>query len=410
MKRIALIFALVLAAACSRQESMEQLAARVFDVAGRQVQILAAALDSTQVPRTLNPDGSLRTSDYKWWCSGFFPGTLWYVYAYTGDSRFYDLAVAECAKIDGVQYITDGHDVGFMANCSFGNGLRIGGIEEYARPLANAAHNLAARFNPAVGCTLSWNPRKDKDWLFPVIIDNMMNLEILVRVAEMAGEPELLEIARSHANTTMKNHFRSDYTTWHVVDYDPQTGAVRHKQTHQGYEDGSTWARGEAWALYGYTMMAELTGDPEYLAQAEHIGRWTMDNLPEDGVQYWDYDAARLLLEASDSVSFDRAWAGGKPDGSIQRDASSAAITASAFVRLGQLTKDQSFAEECRAVAEKQIRALAGPEYLAEPGEMQGFLIRHCTGFLHSDSEVDVPLTYADYYFLEAVLRYIGLL
>jgi len=264
MKKIILIAAVLCAAlACRKQESMDELASRVFAVAGEQVQLLASELDGTQVPRTVNGDGSLRTSDYKWWCSGFFPGTIWYVYAYTGDSGYYDLAVAECAKVDSVRYVTDSHDVGFMANCSFGNGLRIGGIEEYKEQMHDAARNLAARFNPAVGCTQSWKARKDKDWLFPVIIDNMMNLEILVRAAEMFDEPEFLEIARTHANTTIRNHFRDDYTTFHVIDYDPETGAVRHRNTHQGYEDGSTWARGEAWALYGYTMMADLTGDPD---------------------------------------------------------------------------------------------------------------------------------------------------
>ncbi len=354
---------------------MEQLAARVLDVAGRQVQILAAALDSTQVPRTLNPDGSLRTSDYKWWCSGFFPGTLWYVYAYTGDSRFYDLAVAECAKIDGVQYITDGHDVGFMANCSFGNCLRIGGIEEYARPLANAAHNLAARFNPTVGCTLSWNPRKDKDWLFPVIIDNMMNLELLMDYGDRT-------LAVAHAFNTAWNHFREDGTVYHLVDFSDD-GSPLGKQTVQGYSDDSAWARGQAWALYGYAMMAQEETQNQDMREtfygvAAKLESWLLANLPEDGIPYWDFSQ------------------------SDYKDASAGAIIACGLLKMWRL-RDCPADDPALTMAERILRTLASPEYLAEPRTNGGFLLKHGVGNLPGHSEVDVPLTYADYYFLEAL-------
>ena len=373
-----------------KQESMHELADRVFALAEQQLPLLSSELGATQCPRSLYANGTLMTSDYKWWCSGFFPGSLWMTYSYTQNPEILALAKSETEKIDSIRFVTDNHDIGFMNNCSFGNGLRLGGQEEYKEKLHQAAHNLATRFNPIAGVTQSWGA--NKDWKMPVIIDNMMNLELLVRVAQMYNEPELLEIANTHARTTIKNHFRPDYTTYHVVDYDPETGDVRVKCTKQGYADESTWARGEAWALYGYTMMAELTGEADFLSQAEHIARWTIDNLPEDYVQWWDYDAAKVHFEQD-------------PNGYITRDASAAAITASAFAKLSELTKDAALAKECRATAENQVRALASDDYLAKPGEIRGFLLKHSTGHFHGNSEIDVPLTYADYYFLEAILR-----
>lgn len=381
---------------------MEALAERVFAVAEQQATLLASQLDSNSVPRTLNPDGTLVTTNPYWWCSGFFPGTLWYIYKYSGSQEIYDLARQQTLKCEPIQYVTDNHDLGFMINCSYGNAIRIGGLSEYEHVMQTAAHSLATRYNPIVGCTKSW------DWFpnaqFTVIIDNMMNLELLVR----SGDPELIDMARNHAATTAKHHFRDDYTTYHVVDYNTTTGDHNFRVTHQGYSDESTWARGEAWALYGYTMMAELTGDAADLDMAEHIARWTIDNLPEDGVQYWDYLAAAKLL--SNEEGLDRKWAGELEDGSILRDASAAAITASAFVKLSELTADKAFSKECLAIAEKQVRALASPEYLAAPGELHGFLLKHGTGHYHGNSEIDVPLTYADYYFLEAILRLNGIL
>jgi Highly conserved protein containing a thioredoxin domain len=389
-----------------KKEKMDDLAARVFDVAGAQATLLASKLDDKSLPKTVTSAGKLVASDCNWWCSGFFPGTLWYIYDYTLDEKFAKLARIETEKLASVQYLKSTHDVGFMINCSYGNGLRIGDITEYQEVMYNAAHSLASRFNPVVGCIKSWGDDPRMGWYYPVIIDNMMNLELLVRVGEMYGEQDLIDMAKSHADVTIRNHFRDNYTTYHVVNYDPETGKVLHRMTRQGYSDESVWARGQAWGLYGYTMMAELTGEKRYLAQAEAMARWTIAHLPKDGVQYWDYTAAAKLL--ANEPGLDRNHAGELPDGSILRDASSAAITASAFVRLSELTGDRKLAKACRATAEKQVRALAGSEYLAEPGTNQGFLLKHSTGHYHGNGEVDAPLTYADYYFLEAVLRLIN--
>lgn len=389
-----------------KEEKIDALAERVFNVASQQVKLMCSQLGPEALPKHVAPDGSFRTSVWRDWVSGFFPGTLWYVYCYTGNEEYAQLAKVQTQKVAPAQFMTTNHDVGFMVNCSFGNGLRIGGVEDYAEVMHNAAHSLVTRYSPVVGCIKSWENNPGRGWYFPVIVDNMMNLELLVRVSRMFDEPHLLAIARSHADMTMKNHFRPDGTTFHVVNYDPATGKRLSGETAQGYSDESTWARGQAWGFYGYTMMADLTGEASYLAKAEELARWTIAHLPEDHVQYWDYDAAAKLI--ANEPGLDRKWAGELPDGSILRDASSAAITASAFVKLSQITKDRKLAKACRRMAEAQVRALASPEYLAAPGELHGFLIKHGTGAYHANSEVDVPLTYGDYYFLEAVLRLLG--
>ncbi|MGN0201634.1 MAG: glycoside hydrolase family 88 protein [Candidatus Cryptobacteroides sp.] len=390
----------------SRRNRIGKLAERVFETASVQAKLMASNLDSASLPKSIAPDGSFRTSVWHDWISGFYPGTLWYIYKYSGDPEIAGLAVVQTEKCSRVQYVKTNHDVGFMINSSYGNGFRIGGIDEYAGVLRNAAHSLVTRYNPLVGCIKSWEDNPSRGWYYPVIIDNMMNLELLVRVAGLFDEPNLLAVALSHADVTMKNHFREDGSTFHVVNYDPETGRPLRGETAQGYSDESTWARGQAWALYGYTMMADLTGEERYLRKAEELALWTIRNLPEDYVQYWDYTAAAKLL--ADEAGLDRRWAGELPDGRILRDASSAAITASAFACLARISRDRKLAGLCRETALRQVEALSSPEYMAEPGTNCGFILKHSTGAYHGNSEVDVPLTYADYYFLEAILRLLG--
>ena len=215
-------------------------------------------------------------------------------------------------KLDSIQYVTHDHDVGFQLNCSYGNGLRLTGNEDYRKVLYQGAKSLATRFNPLTGVIRSWDfVPKTRDWKYPVIIDNMMNLELLMFASNTFGNDSLGYIARTHADTTMKNHFRDDYSSYHLVDYDPADGHVRNRQTVQGYADESSWGRGQAWALYGYTMMYRMTKDRKYLTQAECVGNMLLSRLPADGIPYWDFDA---------------------PDGDEYRDASAGAIMASAFV------------------------------------------------------------------------------
>lgn len=385
-KTLILLFVAILAVSC--QESMKQLTDRVFEVAEYQFTEMDKTLTDTTVPKSTR-FGVLVPSETKSWTSGFYPGSLWYVYMYTGNENTKALAEKNTEKLYIETQRVRSHDIGFMVNCSYGNALRITGDEKYREPYINAAKLLTTRFNPTVGLTQSWNitPSR-KHWKFPVIIDNMMNLELLTQAHKMSGIDSLLTVAVTHANTTMKNHFRPDYTTWHVVDYDPETGDIRMKVTHQGYSDDSAWSRGQAWAVYGYTMMFREVGDEAYLAQAENVARMLLDRLPEDGIPYWDFDSP----DAPDS----------------QRDASAAAIMASSFIELAGYTQDKSLSKALMEMAETQIRTLASPEYLAEKGRNGFFLLKHSVGSYPSDTEVNVPLTYADYYFLEALLRYNG--
>ncbi len=387
MRKTILLFTavLTLAISCSepQEETMDQLIDRVFAVAAEQSRIMSSALADDQTPKTFE-DGKLVKAPYDWWCSGFFPGVLWYIYEYNGDVSIKELAIKETAKVEPVKYVTDHHDVGFMINCCYGHQYRLTGDEHALEVLRTAAQSLTGAFTEEVGCIKSWPFVKPGfSWVYPVIIDNMMNLELLMSVANMDNNEWLRHVAVSHADVTMKNHFREDYTTFHLVDYVPGTGEVNKKITVQGLADSSAWARGQAWALYGYTMIYQQTGDRKYLHQAQHIGDMIEGYLPEDGIPYWDFNDPKI------------------PD--TYRDASAGAVMASAYIALDQVADN---GKDYLAIAEKQLRTLASEEYLAAPGEIGGFILKHSVGNLPEDVEIDVPLTYADYYFIEALMRY----
>ena len=369
-------------AGCAKEESLRQMSDRVFERAVAQSVLMDSQLGDDEFPRSFTAD-SLVKSNGRWWCSGFFPGSLWYIYEYTGNEEVLALARKQTAKLHGICGRKTDHDIGFQVNCSFGNGYRLTGDTTYLPEIQDAAAKLAKRFYPAAQVIRSWD--WGKKWSCPVIIDNMMNLELLMNAHELFGADSLKSIALSHANTTMVNHFREDYTTFHLVDYDKQTGEIRGKQTVQGYADDSAWARGQAWAVYGYLMMYRETCNKDYLVHSENIARMLLDRLPEDGIPYWDFDSPEIPEDV--------------------RDASAAAVMASAFVELSTLTADKKLAKDCLAMAERQLRALSSNEYLAAEGECGGFILKHSTGNKPGNSEVDAPLSYADYYFLEALVR-----
>jgi hypothetical protein len=334
-------------------------------------------------PRTLNADGTLRMIPPRDWCSGFFPGSMWYMYEYTGDEKWKERAILHSELVRGEQFDTSSHDVGFKMNCSFGNGYRLTDNPEYRDVLVQSARTLTGRFNPTVGSLRSWSWGDDQ-WSFPVIVDNMMNLELLFEAARMTGDQQMYDIADTHARTTLENHFRGDNSSYHVVDYDPATGEVVKKITHQGYSDESAWARGQAWGLYGFTMTYRYTRNPDYLAQAQRIAGFIFSHprLPEDLIPYWDYDAPSI------------------PD--APRDASAACITASALYELAGYAPELS--GEYVAWADTILQNLT-LHYRAAPGTAGGFLLLHSTGHLPGNSEIDVPINYADYYYLEALIR-----
>lgn len=356
-----------------------------FRDASAQYKLMMTELPPDRFPKTFNPStGKLETSGSDWWCSGFYPGTLLYLYEQTGDQSLLAEATRMLSLLEKEKNNTSTHDLGFMMYCSFGNAYRIQNTAAYKDVLLTSARSLASRFNARVGCIRSWDS-KPSDFL--VIIDNMMNLELLFEATRMTGDSSFYRIAVTHANTTMKNHFRPDYSSYHVVNYDPATGRVQQKRTAQGAADESAWARGQAWGLYGYTMCYRETGDRNYLDQANHIAQFLLHhpNLPPDKIPYWDFNAP------------------GIPD--ALRDASAAAVMSSALLELsGYVPPEQK--KEYVSVAETMLRTLSSPAYKAEPGTNGGFILKHGVGNMPQKTEVDVPLTYADYYFIEAMKRY----
>lgn len=326
----------------------------------------------------------LETSNSGWWCSGFYPGSLLYLYEQTRDTALYNEAMRILEPLKKEQFNTTTHDLGFMMYCSFGNANRILPKPEYKDILVNSARSLSTRFNPIVGCIKSWDS-KPGDFL--VIIDNMMNLELLFQMTRATGDSSFYKIAVTHANTTIKNHFRPDNSSYHVLNYNPTTGEVRAKRTAQGAADESAWARGQAWGLYGYTETYRNTKDHRYLIQAIRIADFMLNHpqLPADKIPYWDYNAP------------------GIPN--ALRDASAAAIMASALIELSGYA-DAKHSLEYFNAAETILRSLSSDTYKAAPGTNGGFIIKHCVGHMPNGTEIDVPLTYADYYFIEAMKRY----
>jgi hypothetical protein len=388
---IAEIVCLLVFSSCTREKPLEKIIDESLAFSLKQYSLMADVMKDKPdlLPRTIDTAGALIASPSDWWTSGFFPGSLWYLYEYSQDEKIKEAAIQMTSRVEKEKNNTGTHDLGFMLYCSFGNGFRITGEESYKEVLLTGAKSLSTRFRPNIGCIQSWG--STKRWQCPVIIDNMMNLELLLWAFSQTGDSSFYNIAVTHADTTILNHFRPDYSTWHVVSYDTITGKVEVKQTAQGAADGSSWARGQSWGLYGYTVMYRETGLQRYLDQAQHIADFLINhpNIPEDKIPYWDYDAP------------------GIPN--TERDASAGAIMASALIELSGYVGPEK-KDKFLAVAEKQIRSLASPAYMTKTGENADFILMHSVGSLPAKSEVNVPLSYADYYFIEALVRYRKLL
>ena len=384
--------------------------------------IAAEEGDTLRIPSTYK-GGEIEFVPTDDWVSGFFAGTLWYMYELTGNEKYADLAQKHTEILHEIQFLKWHHDVGFMVYDSYGNGLRLKNIDGYDTVLVNTAKSLATRFRPAAGILQSWNTdnpvqwQAHRGWDCPVIIDNMMNLELLFKVTEMTGDETYRNIAISHADKTLENHYRDDFSTYHVVDYNDETGEVRGHYTAQGIADESRWARGQGWSIYGFTVAYRFTGDEKYLQRAKDVANYLLveeDNMPEDLVPLWDFD----VVEFADALPENEFLYKNLKNKELAknyteiRDVSSAAIIASALYELYWYTKDDSY----KAGADKMIESLSTEAYRAKVGENGGFLLMHSVGSLpHSllnieagrvhDHNIDVPLNYADYYFLEALIR-----
>lgn len=365
---------------------MAELVRENFTLADSQYRYMMTQIPVNEMPQSYDEKNKkLLANDITWWCSGFYPGSLWYIYEQTNDETIKKEAESALDLIAPNQTYTGNHDLGFMMFCSFGNAYRITQNEKYKNIIFRSAEALSTRYRPSIKAIQSWNT--NQYFKCPVIIDNMLNLEMLYWVSNNGGDGKYKDIAVAHANTTLKNHFRPDYSSYHVVDYDIKTGGVIRKATWQGASDNSSWARGQAWGLYGYTMMYRFTKDKSYLKQACNIAKFILHhpNLPADKIPYWDFDAPFIPK--------------------AKRDASAAAVMASALLELGLYSsKEQS--KEYVSAAETILQSLSSDTYRSKYKENGGFLLKHSTGGMPLNSEIDVPLIYADYYFLEALKRY----
>lgn len=389
MKKCSLISSVIMIfviMSCVREEKLETVIDKALLFSEQQYRLMAEkyADHDSILPRSFE-NGVNTMSDSRWWTSGFFPGSLWYLYENSENSTILEYAKLYTDRVEREKYTTDNHDVGFMLYCSFGNGLRLIREKRYEEVLLTGAYSLATRYNSDIGLIRSWDHSEDR-WQYPVIIDNIMNLELLLWAYNYSDDPIFKEITLSHADRTIEHHFRSDYSSYHVVSYDTILAIPHTKQTHQGYSDESMWSRGQAWGLYGYTYLYRELKDERYLIQAQNIADFLIHhpNMPEDYIPYWDYNAPDIP--------------------NTYRDSSAGSIMASALIELSDFV-DESRAKEYMAVAEKQIRTLASPEYTANLGENGCFILKHGMGAYPFNSEMDVPLTYGDYYYLEALTR-----
>lgn len=319
------------------------------------------------------------------WTSGFWPGTLWYAYETQPTAYWKEKAQGFTRDLAPVlDHKTVDHDLGFQFYCSYGNGYRLTKDPAYKQVLLLAADSLATLFNPRVGTILSW-PRMVKQMIWPhnTIMDNMINLELLFWASKNGGSRKLYDMAVSHARITSQHHFRPDGTSYHVAVYDDKTGQFIKGVTHQGYADNSMWARGQAWAIYGFTMAYRESKEKEFLDRARKSADVFIKRLPSDQVPYWDFDVPDIP--------------------NAPHDASAAAIVASALLELSTLEPDKAAGQRYRQQAERMLTTLSSAQYQARD-QSPAFLL-HSTGHKPNGTEIDASINYADYYYLEALLR-----
>ena len=317
------------------------------------------------------------------WCSGFYPGILWYAYEESGDEVLKNKAIKFTETLKTIAYSSArNHDIGFQLYCSYGNGFRLTGNQNYKEILLAAADTLATLYNPKVGSILSW-PSQIKRYKHNTIIDNMMNLELLFWAAKNGGDKSLYDIAKSHAEQTMKYLVREDGSAFHVGSFDIETGAFLQGYTHQGYANESMWARGQGWGIYGFAMAYRETGDSNFLNTAIKLSDKFLDRLPEDGIPFWDFDDPKIP--------------------NAPKDASAAAVAACGLMELSGLVQDEKLKSKYFNGGKALVENLSSSAYLSNA--KNDALLLHSTGNHPKNKEMDVPIIYADYYYMEALLR-----
>lgn len=394
MKKIVVGLAVVLGfCTCAHQPSGTLDVNKALDYCAKQTQRTLTELktdsgiDYTMMPRNIMADEqhwNCRKATKEEWCAGFWPGVLWYDYEYTKDKQVLEEAENFTHSLKFLSHIPAyDHDLGFLVFCSYGNGYRLTKNPAYKQVILDTADTLATLFNPIVGTILSW-PREvePRNWPHNTIMDNMINQEMLFWAAKNGGNPYLYDIAVSHADKTMKCQFRPDYTSYHVAVYDTITGNLIKGVTHQGYADSTMWARGQAWAIYGYTVVYRETKDPKYLDFVQKVTDVYLDRLPEDKVPYWDFDDPSI------------------PD--APRDASAGAVVASALLELSTYLPNGT-GKRYKDAAIEMLTSLSSDSY--QSGESKPSFLLHSVGHWPNHSEIDASIIYADYYYIEALLR-----
>lgn len=383
--KVSLALCLLVSFSCSgEKKENSNWAENAVKVSSVQLKQLAETCASSgKLPRSVKDD-QVRLEDLYDWTSGFFPGSLWYQYELTGDDYFKQEAEKYTSLLYKLQEYTGTHDLGFMVFCSYGNQYRLTKNDTLPKIIVNAANSLSTRYNPEVKAIRSWD---FGSWNYPVIIDNMMNLDMLYWASKHTGDPKYKNIAIEHTNTTLKHHFRDDMSSYHVISYN-NDGTVESKGTFQGFADDSDWARGQAWALYGMVVGYREVKDEAYLKAAQDIAKLIMElpTMPADKIPYWDYNAPDIP--------------------NAPRDVSAAAVTASALFELSTMVSDGT---SYFNYAEEVLKNLSAAPYLAKEGTNHGFILEHAVGHLPANSEIDTPLNYADYYYLESLKRYFDL-
>ena len=385
MKKI--VYCILVVLLLSSCASHKKQIAYTLEVVDNQISEMLVKLEKQKkgvMPRTTHNEET-RFTHLQDWTSGFFPGSLWYLSELTGNSEWKNAAVKQTEKMESIQNLKWHHDIGFMMGCSYGNAWNFTKNESYKPIIVQSAKSLSTRFRPNAGIIQSWNTtggwQAKRGWKCPVIIDNMMNLELMFMATEFSGDSIFYNIAVSHADKTLEHHYREDMSCYHVVDYDPATGEVRAKETAQGYAHESDWARGQAWGIYGFTLCYRFTKDERYLDRAVAIANYLMNHpqMPKDQVPLWDFDT---------------------PLDKNYRDASAAAVTASAMYELSEYA-----GKKYKKYADQIMGSLMSDDYLAKVGENGSFILKHSVGSIPHGAEIDKPLVYADYYFLEALYR-----
>jgi len=404
-KRTFISVVYILVAFCSFGQNTNNSKANISKVFSTAVQQYSTLLDSANLqmkyPRS-SKNGHLTYVTIEEWTGGFWPGALWYMYAYTQDPKWKEAATKWTESLENNQFNTKHHDIGFMMYNSYGNAYRLTKNEKYKAILVQSAKSLCKRYNDKVGAIKSWNDKPSLDgkdtMRYPVIIDNMMNLELLFFASKITGDTTYKHIAIKHAEKTMQNHLRPDYSSYHVINYDTITGKALHKETNQGFAHNSTWTRGQAWGVYGFTMTYRETGDKRFLNTAMKMADFFINhkNLASDKIPNWDFNVNELgynppITAQASNLTY------------IPKDASAAAILASALLELSDYAGSKG--ATYTSIANQILKSLSSSDYLAKRGTNNGFILMHCTGNANRLSEVDKPIMYGDYYFLEALLR-----